>query len=407
MLLTVLYDNLLAKYIVAFLAAYTSVSLAIERVVPRANVLSRLEIEKDLVVAGEPFLVSVTMVSWIIPLVEVSQVVFSGSSGILVSKVKTARDRNSLSIVAEVVCRVGTHSVNEVVVYAKLRALAITLRAYLRVNSVIRAVPKLDEVRTYYSTGSFYDIGMKSIGKPGPGTQYYMNKEYRPGDDLKRIDWKASSRTGKLAVKLFEKEVYRRVFFVVPITERYLRGDSSALDVLAYELIKIAAVLIRYGTEVVVALTSRTLGPAPSFVKVREIGDLVDLAEYFSRVVWGEGPRDCYLEYRSALWSSVKLLTEAIPGRSLVVYLGEPESDVDVVASRIVTEIVKSMGHEPVFVLVSPEVIRVTHGEATVEDLIDLAKLSKVALSELSTHARVTYFLGEEIVQFLLRAISV
>ncbi|MEM4435310.1 MAG: hypothetical protein QXP10_04460, partial [Sulfolobales archaeon] len=106
MLLTVLYDNLLAKYIVAFLAAYTSVSLAIERVVPRASVLSRLEIEKDLVVAGEPFLVSVTIVSWIIPLVEVSQVVFSGSSGILVSKVKTARDRNSLSIVAEVVCRV-------------------------------------------------------------------------------------------------------------------------------------------------------------------------------------------------------------------------------------------------------------------------------------------------------------
>ncbi|MEM1936309.1 MAG: DUF58 domain-containing protein [Sulfolobales archaeon] len=180
-----------------------------------------------------------------------------------------------------------------------------------------------------------------------------MNKEYRPGDDLKRIDWKASSRTGKLTVKLFEKEVYRRVFFVVPITERYLRGSSSALDVLAYELIRMAAILVRYGTEVFVALTSRSLSPAPSFVKVREISGLADLAEYFSRVVWGEGPLDCHLEYRSALWNSVKLLTEAVPGRGLVVYLGEPESDVDVVASKIVTDTVKSMGHEPVFVLVS------------------------------------------------------
>ncbi|MEM2308755.1 MAG: DUF58 domain-containing protein [Sulfolobales archaeon] len=406
-LLIVLYDNQFIKYAVAALAVYASVSVTFERAVPRVRALSYLSIEKGVVVAGEPFLASVTIVSWIIPFIEVSQVMFEGSSGVMVLKVRTARNRRSLSIVAEVICRVGTHNITEVTVYAKLKALAITLRACLGVNSIIRAVPKLDEVGIHYSAGSFYDVGIKSIGKPGSGTQYYMNKEYKPGDDLRRIDWKASSRTGKLAVKLFEKEVYRRVFFVVPITGRYLRGGSNALDTLVHELMKIVAELIRRGTEVVVTLVSRTYESVPSFVKVREVGDLANLAEYFSQIVWDREPHDYYLEYRSALWTSVRLLTSVIPGRSLVVYLGEPESDVDVVAGKIVANILKKMGHEPVFVLVSPEIIRVVSGEASVEDLVDLMRFSKVALSDLSLHARVTYFLGEDLLQLLLRAITI
>lgn len=397
----------LVRYLVAAVAAYVTISVALERVIPRTKALGHLKIERDIVTAGEPFRISVSMMLWIVPLIEVSQVVLEGSNGVSISRVSTTKELGSLNIDVWAVCRVGTHRISELQVYARLRVLAMTLRASLIANVTVRAVPKLDEAVMLRGAGAPHDIGLSSIGKPGPGSQFYMNREYKPGDDLRRVDWKASSRTGKLAVKVFEREVYRKVVFVVPVTERYFVGFSKAFDDLTQELMRVVAELVRRGTEVAVALVSRTYGPIPAFVRVRNTDEVASLAEYFSHVAWSGGPSDCHLEYRSALWISVKILTGAISGRSVVVYLGEPESDVDLVAGRVVANIVKSMGHEPVFAIVSPELLRVSEGEASVEDLVRLMRAARVAFSELSHHARVVYFYGEGLLRFLLRAIAI
>ncbi len=399
-------DSPLARCALAAVSACASALATLERALPRARVSGRLEVERDVLVAGEPFSISIALSPWFLPMAKVFRAELAGSRGILVLTTKSRREGGSLRASLEVVCMVGSHRVEEIILHVRLAALATTLRVTLRADVAVRAVPRVSDVLATASAGTPYDIGLSSTGRPGPGTQFYMDREYRPGDDLRRVDWKASSRTGKLVVKTFEREACRRVLLVLPVTSGYLERASRAFDMLAGELVRLAAELVRRGVEVVVAAVSGTSPDIPAYVRVRSIDDLADLADYFSRIRWSETARDLSLEYRSALWTSVRLLAEGIAGKSVVVYLGVPESEVDLVAGRIVADVVRRMGHEPVFAMVSPGLLRVAYGEASVEDLVELVRMSRIAAPGLSPIARTTYFRGEELIKFLLRAVS-
>ncbi len=399
-------DSPLSRCALAVTSAWASVLVTLERTIPRARILGHLEIEKDVVIAGEPFKVSIDLSPWVFPLTRVLRVELAGSRGVLVLEASSKREGDSLRTTLMVFCMVGSHRIEEVALRVRLAALATTLDVVLRTGTTVRAVPRVGEAPVSTSAGAPYDVGLSSVGRPGPGTQFYMNREYRPGDDLKRVDWKASSRTGKLVVKTFEREAYRRVLLVLPVSSGFLERASRALDVLVGETLRLAAELVRRGAEVAVSVVSGTSPDLPAYVRVRSTDDLADLADYFSRIRWSGASRDHSLEYRSALWTSFRLLAEGVVGRSVVVYLGAPESEVDLVAGRIVADLVKRMGHEPVFALVSPELLRLTHGEASAEDIVQLARTSRVASRELSSIARIIYFGGDDLLGFLLRALS-
>ncbi|MEM3464873.1 MAG: DUF58 domain-containing protein [Candidatus Jordarchaeales archaeon] len=48
-----------------------------------------------------------------------------------------------------------------------------------------------------------YEVPLQSIGR---GTEYAQTREYAPGDDLRRMDWKATARLQKLMVKQHHQE---------------------------------------------------------------------------------------------------------------------------------------------------------------------------------------------------------
>ncbi len=62
----------------------------------------------------------------------------------------------------------------------------------------------------------------------GPGTEYADLREYVPGDDLRRVDWRATARRpGNLIVREYEVERNVNVFVAIDTSQSMLLGEGS------------------------------------------------------------------------------------------------------------------------------------------------------------------------------------
>jgi uncharacterized protein (DUF58 family) len=71
---------------------------------------------------------------------------------------------------------------------------------------------------------------------PGTSLEFTEHKEYAPGDDVRRIDWKAVARTDRYTIKRFEDETEMRVLLVVDTSASmgYRRTSVSKLEYATY-----------------------------------------------------------------------------------------------------------------------------------------------------------------------------
>lgn len=67
------------------------------------------------------------------------------------------------------------------------------------------------------------------ISKPWPsGMEFYGMRDYRPGDDLRRVVWRAFARTGRLLVREAEQGITDRITMVLDTARRsHTPGDPS------------------------------------------------------------------------------------------------------------------------------------------------------------------------------------
>jgi uncharacterized protein (DUF58 family) len=364
-----------ARYALAALLPYASLALALQRSAGRVYVLYEVSGGEVVTVEGEVVELSLRLSSWLLALSRVSSLSIHGDCGLRVSSFRVRREGlSAIAVDALLEALAGTHVVRGVTV--KLRLLPVPLVASVTVPAAttVRVVPRVGSRVAVARGGAPYDIGLRSIGRPGTGTTFYGTREYRPGDELRYVDWKASSRLGRLVVKLFEREVFRCVALVVALNYGFFRGARPPLPRLFEGVLDLAAELLRYGAEVLVAVVYPGRVAGLTYVKLRRAEDLANLAEALSRVEWPPEVSGESLAYRTALWLSLKLATELLPGRCTVAYVGEPESDVDLVASRLVANSLRNLGYRPVFALTSAEVVKLLYGEAGEEDLVALAR---------------------------------
>ena len=61
----------------------------------------------------------------------------------------------------------------------------------------------------------------------GQSVEFVQHREYTPGDDVRRIDWKVWSKTDKYYLKLFEEETNLRTTLVVDLSESMLFGSKK------------------------------------------------------------------------------------------------------------------------------------------------------------------------------------
>jgi uncharacterized protein (DUF58 family) len=71
---------------------------------------------------------------------------------------------------------------------------------------------------------------------PGSSLEFTEHKEYAPGDDVRRIDWKAVARTDRYTIKRFEDETEMRMLLVLDTSASmgYRRGSVSKLEYATY-----------------------------------------------------------------------------------------------------------------------------------------------------------------------------
>lgn len=73
------------------------------------------------------------------------------------------------------------------------------------------------------------DAGLRAIRHPGEGRQFESLREWVPGDDTRRIDWKATARRRKVIARQYEEERRQQVLLVLDagrLLAEELEGES-------------------------------------------------------------------------------------------------------------------------------------------------------------------------------------
>ena len=62
----------------------------------------------------------------------------------------------------------------------------------------------------------------------GQSVEFVQHREYVPGDDVRRIDWKVWSKTDKVYVKLYEEDTNLRTTLIVDLSESMRFGSGAS-----------------------------------------------------------------------------------------------------------------------------------------------------------------------------------
>src|SRR5919198_3985862 len=93
--------------------------------------------------------------------------------------------------------------------------------------------------------------GMHKSPVYGQSVEFVQHREYIPGDDLRRIDWKVWQRSDKFVIKQYEAETNLRAYVVVDASESMMYGIDKhrrAGTLYKYDYVATAAACLAYLT---------------------------------------------------------------------------------------------------------------------------------------------------------------
>jgi uncharacterized protein (DUF58 family) len=91
--------------------------------------------------------------------------------------------------------------------------------------------------------------GMHQNPHAGSSIEFSEHKEYAPGDDIRRIDWKAAAKSDRTYIKRFEDETEMRTFLLVDSSASmgYGRKGVTKLEYASYLAAALAYLLAQQG----------------------------------------------------------------------------------------------------------------------------------------------------------------
>lgn len=95
-------------------------------------------------------------------------------------------------------------------------------------------------------------IGVKRKQRRGEGNDFYQLREYRAGDTLRQIDWKATSRYRKLIAKEYQDERDQQILFMLDCGRRmrHAEDDGAHMDQALNAMLLLAYVAANQGDAV-------------------------------------------------------------------------------------------------------------------------------------------------------------
>ena len=114
--------------------------------------------------------------------------------------------------------RRGTYQFGRMRVFASVLLRCMERRFTLGEEQDIKVYPSYLMLRRYELLAfsqRLTEIGIKRIRRPGNNTEFEQIKDYVKGDDYRAINWKATARTSRLMVNVYNEERSQQVFCVI------------------------------------------------------------------------------------------------------------------------------------------------------------------------------------------------
>src|SRR5205085_9868532 len=151
--------------------------------------------------------------------------------------------------------------------------------------------PRIEIVSDRPLTRQFEDPPIRPpVSKPWPsGLEFYGMREYQPGDDLRRIVWRASARTGKIMVREAEQGITDKITIILDTDRGAHSRDGEGLSESFEAGVRAAASLavrhLREGYEVKIETNG-----GPLTRSLRGAQQQLPLLDAFAKVEMGRDP---------------------------------------------------------------------------------------------------------------------
>jgi len=123
-------------------------------------------------------------------------------------------------------------------VYASSPLGFISKRFIFQKDAMLPSYPSFIHLRKYELMAiqsEFLLGGIKRVRKLGHTMEFEQIKEYVPGDDIRTINWKATSKTNRLMVNQFQDEKSQRIFMLID-KGRTMKMPFNGLSLLDYSI---------------------------------------------------------------------------------------------------------------------------------------------------------------------------
>jgi len=119
-------------------------------------------------------------------------------------------------------------------------------------QSETKVFPNFREIHHFALLATHHHLsmmGIKKLTKRGEGSEFHQLREYRQGESLQKIDWKATSRYRRLISKDYQDERDQQVVFVLDCGRRmrHVELGKSHLDQALNSILLLAYVAARQG----------------------------------------------------------------------------------------------------------------------------------------------------------------
>src|SRR3954451_21224981 len=171
----------------------------------------------------------------------------------------------------------------------------------------------------------------------GFNIEFAAYRDYTPGDDLRRLDWRGFARSDRHYIKQYEEESNVRVTFVVDASASMnYRGARAVLSKFDY-----AATLV----VTLAMLLARQQDPVGLVLFDEEAGTVLPPSATQSQVTVMSGLlQDCKPARKTELGGLLRTLTDRIKRRGLLVIVSDLFTDIDAVYDGL--NRLRFLGHE-------------------------------------------------------------
>lgn len=143
----------------------------------------------------------------------------------------------------------------------------------------VRVYPNFSEITKYTilaTDNNISQMGIKKRQRRGEGMEFHQLREYRQGDSMRQLDWKATSRHKKLISKEYQDERDQQVIFLVDCSQRMRSkdGEMSHFDHALNSILLLSYVALKQGDAVglhAINGAQRSLSPRKSVASVKTI----------------------------------------------------------------------------------------------------------------------------------------